>query len=724
MKYILLILFFIFTGSALSAAIVSGTVKDKSDRTPLANVTIGLKEIQTVVETDNNGLFRFENILPGEYSLVFSHESYGKKQISLRVKRDINLEVFLDRAVYNSGTIGTQYNDLLRKNSINTVSRKDIKKYPLRGVGDSLHLLQTLPGVGSGFSLATVPIIRGVNPLFNKYYVDSIPIDYPYHYAGILVPLISSINEESFDSAEVIKGKAPLWTGDNLGNTVMLTSREPEDEGYHATVILDPLLPVIPTVSFTALPRNDLFITGAYRRSAVDWFFDAEKTDVSFEDYFFKTGYTYGKRNRFTLLALGAKDVIDYSDLTALSGYDAGGLTWEYLAGDRLFIKTVVSTQKNTQKISNSKKYIATVGADFQFNPAEYRIEQTADYTYGFATFEGGWEVIKYTGGCEGNVSLSDIAGLDYLRGKGIFIKIPFDIEGNSYASFARIKADEGAAWGSLGGRYESYTVTGDTAFTYSAQGGYRINRKLSVFANASSFAAHPDMYYYLGNINPDFTLAKSRIFSGGANYLFKNSFECSTEIFHNSYRNLSPDMVLSEDDERFRKIAQVHPFSGESDGTDYGGEIACKGSWGKYSGWTNYSWITSQRTGSAGSDFESEFSQSHIFRLALSTEWNRLTVSAIENIYTPLPYTPVKSDGTLGDYNSARSHLHTRFDLKGSYQIGDSTRIYFEWWNVFVRKRNYVCEKKSTSSSTGLISSKSYYDTPVFVWFGLESKI
>ena len=214
---------------ACFAYTVTGSVIDDTN-TPIQGAVVGIEERSIVTETDSAGRFLFPQVAPGTYTLVCSHPSSGTHRQNIRVKRDFHFDWVIHAAPYQAGTTTIPIQGSSASDGTCSITRDDIKRYPLRGFGDSLHLLQTLPGIGGGFSLATVPIIRGTNPLFNRYYVDDIPVDNPYHYFGALIPIASALHEEAIERVDVIKGNAQASCTNSLGNVISIRSAEPAGE--------------------------------------------------------------------------------------------------------------------------------------------------------------------------------------------------------------------------------------------------------------------------------------------------------------------------------------------------------------------------------------------------------------------------------------------------------------------------------------------------------------
>ncbi|MBN2040186.1 MAG: carboxypeptidase-like regulatory domain-containing protein [Spirochaetes bacterium] len=729
-KTILLTVFFILLTWGVSRAVtVSGKVIDPESNKPEGGVVTGIEELNLITETDNHGIFLFNDIPEGKYTLYFSHKNYGTEKINIKAKRDFFIEKRLERKVYNTGDKQILYSSFPETGSRHSITRDNIKDYPMRGMGDTSHLLQTLPGIGGGFSLATVPIIRGNNPLYNKYYIDDIPVDYPFHYIAAFIPLFSGLNEESVDEIIVIKGNSPVSTGDNLGNVINIKTRTAEQDGAHARLIFDPVLPLMPTFAFTVIPYKDISIVGSIRRSDIDWFIDTEDSNIYFQDYFFKVEYNHFNKHRFTFLAHGSNDEMDYEEYTARSGYSIFGLKWEYLISKNLLLKTVLSRYRMEQYLKNTQVYTDRVGAYVRIYPEQERLFQEFSFTEKKYYLKAGYEYVNHKNGCEANIALADIANIDFLEQTSTDLTVYFPVEGKSYSVFIQGGFENSIGWINLGIKHEKYGPLDNKSNSYSADAGYFVNNNTTVYLKHSVNYAHPDIYYYPGEPDPDFEDAKAINWAAGSDYKLSNKILLNAELYYSRYKNLNSDILYSVSDEFYKKFAQLHPFSEECEGKTYGGELYVKWMWRSLSGRTSYSCSVSKRSNDSLDDFYSDFDQTHLFRFLISWNWGKWIFSSIWHMYSSLPYTPVAgSNGSGEDYtayygerNSERFGMHHRLDLKALYKWEDGKRFYVEVWNALINQTNTIFEYFDNDEPYSSGNPENFNDLPFFIWAGFE---
>ena len=96
-------IFIVLSGGISNAEKITGKVLDSKLNEPVSNMVIGIEELNLISETDKKGIFSFENIPKGKYTLYFSHKDYGTEKVLIKVKRDFYIEKSIKAEVYNTG---------------------------------------------------------------------------------------------------------------------------------------------------------------------------------------------------------------------------------------------------------------------------------------------------------------------------------------------------------------------------------------------------------------------------------------------------------------------------------------------------------------------------------------------------------------------------------------------------------------------------------------------
>lgn len=742
MRTLVCIVILLFSANML-AATVSGKVVDDQNKRPVAGLTVGIDSLHLLTQTGPDGSFSFDGeVKPGTYILHVSNGSYGHHTYKIKVKRDFYIDVRINRTLYSTNPGEAYYTPVMRRTN-QKITYNDIQTYPMRGMGDSLHLLQALPGVGAGYSLATVPIIRGTNPLLTKYYIDGIPVNNPYHYVGAFIPLISAVNEHALDQAVLYKNSAPVWMGDSAGNVVDIHTKNPENPGLTGKVVLDPAAPLLPTVAVSGVPDPDWAFIAVARRSTTDVFFDLKDNDYGFGDYFTKVSYNYTPEHRFTLMFTGSSEDFAYEDNKSKSGYDVEALTWEWFFNRSFFLETKVSRYAQMRDLKNE----VDDGASISYDPVELRVFQAINTELNDFLIKLGYEFTNYSNGAKSNVGLDSLASKEGFEAEADFDTIEYDIEGNAVALFGDVMFDYDRFWSSAGLRYEYYGVEETHGVGYNAEVGYHIYDDLSVYGKAGRYIAHPDMLYYIGALEQETTedgepadgTTQSKLedtvtdsYAIGTIKQFYRTFSVQGEIFYTRFENLHPGgKIVTVNNDEYRKISQLHKFAYEEDGYNYGLEAYIKGTYNRiYSGWLSYSYQKTVRNtednamtqaifGSQDvSEIDSEFSQTHIFRALASSMWGKWNPALIFHAYSSLPYTEKESSTEFSTIfakeNAERYNMHHRLDAKVNYYFRDNARFYAEAWNIYFNQNNEIADWENDASDV-------LTDVPFFLWFGLE---
>lgn len=103
--------------------------------------------------------------------------------------------------------------------SVYTVKLEEIKRIPGQ-YGEALRGIENLPGISApAFGNGDIAL-RGANTDANAYYVDNLPIAYPYH----LVALNSVLQNEFINSIDVYTGSFPANYGDAYGGIIAIST--------------------------------------------------------------------------------------------------------------------------------------------------------------------------------------------------------------------------------------------------------------------------------------------------------------------------------------------------------------------------------------------------------------------------------------------------------------------------------------------------------------------
>jgi hypothetical protein len=736
----------VFCGTALYAHSVSGRITDSSTGEPVPGVSVAIEELRDVQITAPDGSFTFSRVPAGSYRLHTAHPLYGNKEITIRVKRRFIIDIELSGKVYSLTPVVSANKEVKTRPGSQSVTSDDIKYMPMTGAGDSLRLLQTLPGAGSSFTMSSVPVIRGLNPIYDKTYVDDIPVDYPYHYFPPVVPLLSSINETIIERVTINKGPYPLTYDDSIGSIIHVKTKEVRQPGVHGKIIVNPLLPLFPTVYCEAAPAADFSILFAGRRTYVDWAADAADIDTDntfyFQDHYLKLRYNLFSRHRLYLTSMGSDDYISTKDINARTEYHTESLKWQYLVNRKIFLETSFLRSRTNHYYSSGDADAGDTPVAVVFSPIMYRVAQTVTADLSLLSLKTGYEYTVHKDGVSGNIDLSELVDYDIKEQSGDNVSASFPIKGKSFSLFNETGVDLKPVYLNLGVRYKYYGPIKSNSVSYRGIVSYTVkSHELKIYGGGGSYHAQPDMYYYLGESGSNLKEAKSWNGILGFEKKITDSVTGQIETYYTEYEDLFSSGFDAVSSTELRRLSQINPYSRDNSGKGYGAEFFLKGKLGKFEGWAGYS-ISKTRMSDGVDEYDSDYDQTHIFKAALLTHRGRWTPSAVWHYYTSMPYTPVigsTSDGgggfnpQYGSYNSGRYPAHHRLDAKLTYTRGN-IRCYAEFWNIyyvygydrgdreFKTSKSYlfpVYDKDKPYSSS---NPEKQEDIPLaFLWLGVE---
>ncbi|MDM8159900.1 TonB-dependent receptor [Labilibaculum sp. K2S] len=213
-------------------ATITGRVID-SDDYPLPGATLVLKETNQGVASDNNGVYRINNITPGEYTLKISYigyESVEKKIVfeeSTTLTENFTLSegVALQEVVVQ-GLLKEQSRALNQQKSnvniTNIVSSDQVGQFPDNNIGDAL---KRIPGINVEYDQGEARFghIRGTASEYNSVTINGDRI--PSAEAGIRSVQLDLVPSDMIQTVEVNKVITPDMEADAIGGSVNLITR-------------------------------------------------------------------------------------------------------------------------------------------------------------------------------------------------------------------------------------------------------------------------------------------------------------------------------------------------------------------------------------------------------------------------------------------------------------------------------------------------------------------
>ncbi|MSU23280.1 MAG: TonB-dependent receptor [Opitutus sp.] len=214
---------------------VVGNITNVDTRLHLDGAFVELRELGWQVLSDKSGQFVFNNVPPGNYTLVSSYTGVKPDTRSVRInpRQTVTVEVELRSPIYqleglvvvgeregNAASITRQRN----APNVTTVQALDaLGSMPNENLGE---LLIRMPGIAGGLNeegvMATVGI-RGTSPALNNLMIDGEV--QPGSSSTDRTPRTFTISGAMFEEIEVIKAPTPEMRADALGGAINVKTR-------------------------------------------------------------------------------------------------------------------------------------------------------------------------------------------------------------------------------------------------------------------------------------------------------------------------------------------------------------------------------------------------------------------------------------------------------------------------------------------------------------------
>ncbi len=184
----------------------SGRILEKGNRAPVLGGSLYLEAVGNTLasesapitppsfsaDADLKGNYQL-SVPPGAYRLTVAGEGFKKITLaSLSIGKDTRKNFYLERDGFTLPEVVVSTDKIAKTQ----VSQESLTKQELTNVPgtqeDVLKALQALPGVITAGSLDGQLLVRGSGPDDNQYYVDNVPIAFPYHF-GIVSTLDSNL---------------------------------------------------------------------------------------------------------------------------------------------------------------------------------------------------------------------------------------------------------------------------------------------------------------------------------------------------------------------------------------------------------------------------------------------------------------------------------------------------------------------------------------------------
>jgi len=238
-----------------------GVVTNRFTKVPSRRVKVKIVDLGVEASTDEDGAFAFTDVAPGTHTIELSSRELvtikteevitkGKKK-TVKYMVEPKEDDVDEEAVVRAPRIKKEVTET-------RVRTEEAKRVP-GTQGDTLKVVQNLPGVGRSAFGSGALIVWGAAPQDTRVNVDGVEIPMLYHVGGMR----STINTDLVRSIDLSPGSFGAEYGRGLGGLVRIELQDPGREGVHGYVAADDV-DVAGMVKAAITPNLRVSLSGRY----------------------------------------------------------------------------------------------------------------------------------------------------------------------------------------------------------------------------------------------------------------------------------------------------------------------------------------------------------------------------------------------------------------------------------------------------------------------------
>jgi TonB family protein len=288
-----------------------GVVVERFKKKPLANVTVTIKDLDVSAVTEADGTFAFTDVPVGKHRIILSHPKLitvtTDEIITKGTRRTVKYAVEEKEEGVDEEVV--ERAPRIKKEAVETHIRTEEARRVPGTQGDTLKVIQNLPGVGRSAFGSGALIVWGSAPKDTRVVVDGVEIPALYHVGGFR----STVNSDFVKGIDLVPGSYGAEYGRGLGGLVRVELRPQQPEGVHGYIAAD-VIDASAMLSASLTPRLRLAVAG--RQSYLDRSLGAVTSrDVGefvpiprYDDYQARATYAISKEEDLALTFLASDD--------------------------------------------------------------------------------------------------------------------------------------------------------------------------------------------------------------------------------------------------------------------------------------------------------------------------------------------------------------------------------------------------------------------------------
>ncbi|MFT5149786.1 MAG: hypothetical protein ACI86P_002476, partial [Flavobacteriales bacterium] len=314
---ILLIIFLGIVSSNLwsQSGTVKGRVFNAINNEPIAFATIVIEGTQLGVTSDENGLYKIDELDPGSYNITCTFVGFKRvrfDEIRVSSTKATQLDIPMEEVTSELDVVTIKASAYRKSEespvSLQTISATEIYRNP-GGNRDVSKVIQILPGVGSTASFRNDIIVRGGAPNENRFYLDGIEVPNINHFAtqGSSGGPVGMLNVNFMRELDFYAGAFPVNRGNALSSVLDFKQIEGNDEQLSGSFQVGSSDAGL-TLDGPIGDKTTILLS--VRRSYLQFLFKAIGLPFlpTYNDFQYKQVVKFDKKNQLTIIGLGAID--------------------------------------------------------------------------------------------------------------------------------------------------------------------------------------------------------------------------------------------------------------------------------------------------------------------------------------------------------------------------------------------------------------------------------
>ncbi|MBV8760956.1 MAG: TonB-dependent receptor [Deltaproteobacteria bacterium] len=214
-----------------------GIVVERFKKTPVAGAKIAIKDLGLEALTDEQGQFAFTDLPPGTHPVELSGAGLitvtTEEEIAPKQKRTVKYYAELKEEGVDEEEV-VHATRIKKETASVSIRTEEARKVP-GTQGDTLKVVQNLPGVARSSFGSGQLVVWGSAPNETRVFIDGVDIPALYHGGG----LRSTVNSDLIKSIDLIPGAFGAEYGRGIGGLVKSETRTLPREGTHGYAAVD-----------------------------------------------------------------------------------------------------------------------------------------------------------------------------------------------------------------------------------------------------------------------------------------------------------------------------------------------------------------------------------------------------------------------------------------------------------------------------------------------------